>query len=216
MQKITKKEEPFELSQWKCQNPSGRYNELEGIIKYAIRSACVSEQFGLCAFCCKRINPKKDSSHNAHLKSRHQFPQYSLEWDNIVASCNTLESCGKYQDKNCPPLSPLMEECESELQFSITGEVAGLTERADSAIGIFNLNNPALINSRKWAISCFLYLNEYYPPEEDLSSWDAEILEALMEECMTPDDNGNLAPYAPILKNIAMDMIKRKLPGEKA
>lgn len=215
MQKITKKEEPFELSQWKCQNPSGRYNELERIIRYAIRSACVSEQFGLCAFCCAPIKPEKDS-HNAHLKSQDQFPQYSLEWDNIVASCNALKSCGKYQKNICPPLSPLMEECESELQFSITGKVVGLTERADSTIRILNLNSPALIDRRKKAIIAFLYLNEYYPPEEDPLSWDAEILEALMEECTTPDDNGNLAPYAPILKNIAGDMIKRKRLGEKA
>ena len=203
MRHITKENEPPELVSWKRKNPGKRrYRDLSEVERQAIRRECVSEQHGLCAFCCTRITASGRDAHNAHLQSQTDFPQHSLDWTNIVASCNNAETCGTRQKQETPSLSPLMPECETELLFYVSGRVEGLTERAQKTIELFQLDCDQLRNKRKKAISDFLYIHEYYPPEEDPLSWDAEIWQEIIMQCLTPDDNNELAPFAPVLPGI--------------
>lgn len=161
MQKIDKGDEPECFTRWKSQHPGARYRDIkerQGEVKRAIRLACRSEQRGLCAFCCRPIG--LDNSHNAHLESQDMHSELSLNWDNIVASCDSRNSCGKSQGNNSLPLSPLMEECEHELVFYQSGSVKGLAERAKEAIRILNLDCDELRSRRKKAIRDFLYGTE--------------------------------------------------------
>lgn len=207
MQKITKGNVPPELRAWKEKNPRRHYADLSDCERRAIRRDCVREQRGLCAFCCARITADASSSHNAHLQSRTRFPKYSLDWTNIVASCNNRATCGSHQGQDTPPLSPLMPECETELRFYVSGRVEGLTKRARETIDLFNLNEKLLCLKRKKAIGDFLYINGYYPPEEDPVIWDAEIWREILRQCEAPDADGNLAPFAPALAGIGRHLL---------
>ena len=202
MRHITKENEPPELVRWKRKNPGKRYKDLSEVERQAIRRECVREQYRLCAFCCTRITASGRDAHNAHVQSQTDSPQRSLDWTNIVASCNNGETCGSSQGHATPPLSPLMPECETELCFHLSGKVTGETPRARESIELFQLDCDQLRNKRKKAISDFLYINEYYPPEEDPLSWDAEIWRAIITQCLTPDENNELAPFAPALAGI--------------
>lgn len=207
MQKITKGNEPPELQKWKRKNPRKHYTHLPDLERRAIRRDCVRKQYGLCAFCCERITADSTSSHNAHLQSQTRFPQHSLDWGNIVASCNNKETCGKHQGQATPSLSPLMPECETELRFHITGKIEGLTDRARETIELFNLNEKRLCLKRKKAISDFFYTNDYYPPEEDPVTWGAEIWQEIIRQCETPDADGNLAAFAPAFAGIGRHLL---------
>lgn len=206
MRYITKENEPPELVRWKRKNPGKHYKDLSEVERQAIRRECVREQYGLCAFCCTRITASGRDAHNAHLQSQTHFPQRSLDWTNIVASCNNRATCGSSQEHATPPLSPLMRECETELLFYVSGRVEGLTDRAQKAIELFQLDCDQLRSKRKKAISDFLYINGYFPPEEDPLSWDAEIWQEIITQCLTPDENKELAPFAPALAGIGRQL----------
>lgn len=214
MRHITKENEPPELVRWKRKNPGKRYKDLSEVERQAIRRECVREQYGLCAFCCTRITASGRDAHNAHVQSQTDSPQRSLDWTNIVASCNNGETCGSSQGHATPPLSPLMPECETELCFHLSGKVTGETPRARESIELFQLDCDQLRNKRKKAISDFLYINEYYPPEEDPLSWDAEIWRAIITQCLTPDENNELAPFAPALAGIGRRLFPSQVYSE--
>lgn len=207
MKKIIKHDEPEDLNSWKRKHSHGRYDEIDSTIRQSIRASCITEQYGLCAFCCTPI--LKDTCHNAHLLSQHTYPQYSLNWDNIVASCNSDATCGTCQGTHIIPITPLMDECETEFIFYQSGRVEGITTRAQETIQILNLNCDILKNRRKSVIRDFLYTNEYFPPIQDIEEWDTEILNALIQDCLKVK-NGKLAPYAPVLINICRQMLKKK------
>ena len=207
MQKIIKREEPKDLYLWRRKNPHGRYCEINSTIRQGIRSACITEQYGLCAFCCAPISD--NTCHNAHLLSQDIYPQHSLNWNNIVTSCNQKETCGKHQGTQKIPVTPRMDECETEFIFYQSGRIKGLTQRANDTIRILHLDSERLNNRRKRAIEYFLYNNEYFPPAEDVQAWDVEILEALIQDCLHVKE-GKLAPYSPILVNICRHMLQSK------
>lgn len=206
MKKIIKNNEPQELRSWKRKNPCGRYGEIGWKIRQKIRSACISEQYGLCAFCCTPI--LDGTCHNAHLFSQDNYPHLSLDWNNIVASCNNETTCGTCQGTQVVPITPLMDECEIELIFYQSGRVKGITKRAQETIRILNLDSEKLKVRRKRAIEDFLYENGYFPPAQSIQEWDNEILNALINECRIIK-NGKMIPYAPVLINICHHMLNR-------
>jgi uncharacterized protein (TIGR02646 family) len=56
---------------------------------YAIRQACLAEQAYLCAYCCRQVGLKDHDCMNEHILPRHHHPQFSFDFNNIVASCTT-------------------------------------------------------------------------------------------------------------------------------
>lgn len=153
MRKINKGSEPPDLTAWKKKNPHGRYNQLPEEIRRIIREYALKEQFYLCAYCCQRIEDI-NSCHNEHIEAQNLNPNRTLEFSNIVASCNTSNQCGDAHKSQPLPLTPLMVECETELRFKISGRVEGLSDRAKDTIQVLNLgddeqNNRALIEKRK-------------------------------------------------------------------
>ncbi|KAF1024841.1 MAG: hypothetical protein GAK37_03010 [Pseudomonas sp.] len=86
MRKIIKGDEPPTLTQWKRANPQGRYQDLTHEQRSPIRQACIEEQHGLCAYCCHAIT--LDSSHNEHVEAQDGAQNRTVDFSNIVASCN--------------------------------------------------------------------------------------------------------------------------------
>lgn len=205
MRKILKGNEPSELSSWKRHHPNGEYKDLNHIERQAIRESCLKEQYNLCAYCCQRIDDK--NSHNEHIQPQHVAPNQTLNFDNIVASCNKLKQCGEAHEAKRIPLTPLMPECETELEYSISGRVKGITERAADTIDILNLGdgNKALIEARKQLLETLIFTHGEHP--EELQLLDDDLLQILMEEINQPQD-GQLEAFAPILQNILRQLLK--------
>ena len=120
MRKIDKGYEPERLTQWKRQHPQGRYDQLNDLERQDIRIACTKEQFYLCAYCCQTISGTSADTMNEHVEARRLAPSRSLDFSNIVASCTTPQQCDAAHGSQALPLTPLMDECETELKFKIS------------------------------------------------------------------------------------------------
>lgn len=208
MRKIIKGNEPIPLAAWKRANPNGRYQQLTNFERQAIREACTQEQHYLCAYCCQTISGMTADTMNEHVEAQNIVPNKSLAFSNIVASCTTQYQCDGAHGSQPLPLTPLMAECETELQFMLSGRVNGLTERAKHTIEVLNLgdherNNKRLVEKRKY-LTHSLLLENGVDSQEGLE--DDELLHMLIDDLSTPQD-GRLAPYAPVVVNVLRQWI---------
>jgi uncharacterized protein (TIGR02646 family) len=207
MRTIHKELEPSSLRDWKRKNPHGQYNQLTDDIRRSIRQQALGEQFYLCAYCCQPIKDMKDC-HNEHVKAQHGHPTLTLDFTNIVASCNTRNQCGTAHESQALPLTPLMPECETELKFKISGRVEGLSDRATTTIQVLNLgdhekNNRTLVEKRKQLFNALLWKNGINPNE---GLEDQELLELLIND-LANLQGGKLEAFSPVLINILKNMV---------
>ncbi|SBS25190.1 hypothetical protein MSP8886_00199 [Marinomonas spartinae] len=215
MRKIAKRVgyEPPSLTQWKRKNPNKRYHQMDDSLKCRevrqdIRTACTQEQFFLCAYCCQAISGGSTDTMNEHVVARELDPNRTLDFTNIVASCRTLGQCDDSHQSQALPVTPFMDECETELKFKISGRVEGLSEDAITSIKILNLgddekNNKALIERRKRFVDGILWKNGI-DPDDGLD--DDELLSDLIDS-MTKPHNGKLVPFTPVALNILRQWI---------
>ncbi len=196
MRKITKGSEPPELTTWKHKNLYGQYTDLSYIERQAINCVARREQFGLCAYCCKKIDAQ--SSHNEHIEARHLAPNRQLDFRNIVASCNTRGRCGNTHDSKPLPLTPLMAECENELKFYLSGKVIGLTQRSTDSIAVLGLDSRAIREERKQMVDNLIFPDK----ADDLQLLGDDLLIAWIDDFQQPDGECQLLPYSPVLVNI--------------
>ena len=208
MRKINKNQEPNSLTQFKRRSPNTTYADLSAGLRQDIRQACTTEQHYLCAYCCKEITGSNKDTLNEHLIPQHLAANRSLDFDNLVASCTTKGQCDSAHDNKPLPLTPLMQECETEFVFKLSGRVKGITERARESIQVLNLgdceqHNKALIEKRKQLVSALLFSNGIDPvaPVED-----DELLQMLIDDLSQPI-NGKLQAYAPVVVNILRNWI---------
>lgn len=203
MRKITKGNEPVSLTQWKRVHPKGRYPELSHVERNAIRQACIEEQYGLCAHCCNAI--ALNSAHNEHVEAQRDAQNRTVDFSNIVASCNRPQQCGIAHAHQALPLTALMDECETELKFYLSGRVEGLSPRAITSIQVLNLGdsrekNRALFNDRRDIINALLFNSRM--DGSDLTIENIDLLRILEEELQQPDENRQLKPFSPVLINV--------------
>ncbi len=203
MRKIDKGIEPQSLTRWKRSNNALRYRDLPSEESRSIRSSCISEQYGLCAYCCQSITI--DDAHNEHVEAQDRAPNRTLDFSNIVASCQRTHQCGHGRGTQPLPLTPLMAECETELKFYLSGLVTGNTERAQVSIETLNLghteeSNRGLVGARKQLVDALIY-SQCLPPE-DLQFEDEEFLSLLLEDLKLPDATRCLQPFSPVLVNV--------------
>lgn len=203
MRKIDKGMEPSSLTRLKRSDTTIRYRDLPPEESRSIRSSCISEQYGLCAYCCQSITI--DNAHNEHLEAQDRAPNRTLEFSNIVASCQRPGQCGHGRGTRQLPLTPLMTECETELKFYLSGLVAGQTERARISIEALNLghtgdSNRGLVGARKQLVEALIYSQSATP--EGLQFEDEELLTLLLEDLQVPDAKHCLQPFSPVLVNV--------------
>jgi len=208
VRKIDKGPEPTPLTQWKRQNANGNYEQLSELERQAIRDACSKEQFYLCAYCCQEISGTNLDTMNEHVDARKLARNRSLDFSNIVASCTTVAQCDAAHGSQILPLTPLMDECETELKFMLSGRVHGLSQRAAQAIQVLNLgdherNNKNLVEKRKQLSYQLLFVNGV-KPDEGLE--DEDLLQALIIELSQPI-HGRLEPFSPVVVNILRQWI---------
>lgn len=218
MRKITKGQPPASFSDWVSRKPVGQNeNQWFEAIHDQERWDLVAdlghhnaqEQYYLCAYCCVRITGDYTDTVNEHVEARKINPSRSLDHTNIVASCKTKGQCDSAHKAQALPLTPLMDECETELKFKISGRVEGLTDRAKEAICVLNLgdderHNRALIEKRKQLSHALMLYTHGIDPQEKLE--DAQLLQVVIDDLLTPQD-GKLEPFAPVVANILRNWI---------
>ena len=203
MRKISKQVgfEPASLSQFKRRNKQGNYSDLTVETRQDIRLACTIEQFYLCAYCCKQISGSSDDTMNEHVIARKTAPHKSLDYTNIVASCTTANQCDNAHGSQTLPLTPFDVECETDLDFKLSGRVVGLTDDAQKTIGILNLNNKSLNEQRKIFIDTILFTYGENAIEDDY------LINIMIDE-LAQLEEGKLEAFAPVVINVLRGLVR--------
>ncbi|MFA0249804.1 MULTISPECIES: TIGR02646 family protein [Vibrio] len=212
MRKITKRAgyEPQQLTDWKRANPNKRYPQLkDGGVRQAIRTEALAEQHFLCGHCCQALSGDGDC-HNEHVEAQDINQNRTLDFSNIIASCNTLNQCGDSHKSQALPLTPFMDECETDLVFKLSGRVSGKSPDAIETIRVLNLgdresNNKSLIAKRKAAVHSLLWQYSI-DPDADPELEDDEIIEMMIDDLSTPAD-GKLEAFSPVVVNVLKQWI---------
>ena len=210
LRKITKGEEPASLGRWKRNNPNKRYHQIQNQdsnVRQDMREQSLEEQFYLCGYCCQHITDHTQCV-NEHVEAQGINPNRTLDFNNIIASCKKLSQCDDAHKSQPLPLTPLMDECETEIRFKLSGRVEGVTERSRDAIRVLNLgdherHNKILVEKRKQLISTMLFPNGVDAIDDPD---DPELTEMLIEDISTPRD-GKLESFSPVLVNVLRQRI---------
>jgi uncharacterized protein (TIGR02646 family) len=164
MRPILKGAEPEVFTQWKKgESPdwSPGWDDLDGTpTKSAVKEALLKEQGHVCCYCEQRI--QKTDSHIEHLESRHDVPQRSLDYTNLLACCTREEPripkhCGSRKGDRALKVHPLLPDCREYFVFTGSGDVRPTDvpahkEVAREAIAVLGLDVPKLAAMRKMAI----------------------------------------------------------------
>lgn len=213
MRKINKRAgyEPRLLMVWKQNNSNKRYPQIkDGAVRQAIRAEALAEQYYLCGHCCQALTGDGDC-HNEHVEAQDLNQNRTLDFSNIIASCNTLKQCGSSHKSQPLPLTPLMAQCETDLVFKLSGRVSGKTLDAIETIRVLNLgdtekNNKGLIEKRKQLSLALLTELAIDPDDEEYLAEDPELLADVINDLLKPVD-GKLKSFAPVVANVLRQWI---------
>jgi len=134
--------------------------EIENIRPKLREYILLEEQNLLCAYCEKEIDDNPENSNIDHfkLKAGHLFPEKTLDYNNMLVSCNTKERCSKYKDKHIKLkdeynniINPITENPDDFFDYLLTGKIIAIDKnlKAEFTMDIFQLNHQALIRQRK-------------------------------------------------------------------
>ena len=116
----------------------------------------------------------------------------SLDYDNLVASCNHRDRCGTYKRDSFDPssfVSPLQPDCERHFEYRHDGMLVGVTVEGQATVEALNLNAPRLLDARKNLIMALL-------------SWaDADLVRSHYREY----DDGRLKDFVDMLDQFCAD-----------
>jgi uncharacterized protein (TIGR02646 family) len=113
----------------------------------------VEEQRNLCAYCERVITVAHNDSHIEHIKPLSKYKTLSIEYDNLIVSCNGYEckqeNCGHKKDDEILPLNPIDDIDISEyFEYNKnTGEIKSSSkdeQKAMQTIRILNLDSKRL------------------------------------------------------------------------
>ncbi len=185
MRQIIKSNPPDEFLEYIKNTPDVTYSSLNGnpVPKQALRKRLLEDQGYICCYCGCRI---KDDEHTKieHIKSQKNYPTMTLEFNNMLVSCDGGEKdrasdrangvrtnhkchCDAKKGNVDIPISPLNYSI-GLLSFFDDGTVTGEGDVGKELIRILGLNTPFLCTQRKNAIEGF----------DELSSgnWENELL----------------------------------------
>jgi uncharacterized protein (TIGR02646 family) len=169
MKFIVKNAEPSAFAEWKALENSEwqpAYPDLPGDIKQSLKASLMAEQGSICCYCEIRLFER--DSHIEHFAPKSTFPQESLDYQNLLCSCQ--KKLDKGEPRHCGSLkgdwydsrllvSPLDQGCEK--RFSYTGDGRKLPsdfrdQAAAETISRLGLNIPKLRDLRAKTIEPFL------------------------------------------------------------
>ncbi|AFZ58306.1 TIGR02646 family protein [Anabaena cylindrica FACHB-243] len=196
MKYINKNEEPKSFTAWKkLENDDWKptWGNFSKPQKTDVHNSLLQEQGHICCYCGRLINI--DNSHIEHLQPRGGYGQLSLDYTNLLASCqkDTVPKeplhCGKKKDKWYDKklmVSPLDINCAEFFRYTEDGQILS-TENPDKALAAqttinkLDLNIDKLKKMRVGAIEAIL------EGLEDLTDDEREIL---LQRFSQSDGNG--------------------------
>jgi len=166
MFKINKKEpDYFKNAKRKIKSPKNSNawsNPQISRIRLELRKHILNnEQKCLCAYCERIIRCDSNKSNIDHFKTRNLFPQETLNYNNLLVSCNREDTCSTFKDRNikCKSdydyiINPIIENPDDFLDYLLTGEIISknCTPKAENTIKAFNLGTKEadkLVQHRK-------------------------------------------------------------------
>jgi len=115
------KNEPDSLKIYRETTPNKSYSGYGS--PNELKRALLKEQGGICAYCMSRINLKinvnnKPQIEVEHIKSQKNYPEKSLDYENLVGVCNGnlggIEHCDKSKKYNeLKKIFPTEKKCEN-------------------------------------------------------------------------------------------------------
>jgi len=170
---------------WEDDNISSIRAKLRGDI-------LLEEQMLLCAYCEKEIDENPKNSNIDHFKTRNLFPELTLDYSNLLVSCNTEERCSKFKDTHIKSreeydniINPTIENPHDFFDYLPTGEIIAKNEKGQYTIDIFNLKDKALNECRLQIAKSLehldLSLDEIYDIFPDYHSFIENIYPKLRE-----------------------------------
>ncbi len=177
MKHIDKRGEPDSFTGWKALTSKEwqpMYRDMPGEIKNSIKSALMREQGFICCYCESRLTV--ENSHIEHFKPQSDPEVDSLDFDNMLCSCQNQSKRG--EPLHCGHrkgdwfhsellISPLDPNCEDLFSFTGDGKILPRNkndQKAVETIGRLDLNIPKLVDMRAKAIEPFL--DEGLSPQE--------------------------------------------------
>lgn len=157
MRKINRQNEPDFWKGYRKKHPKESYADMEkstegNEARRELRRFLVHSQYGLCAYCCKRIG--LDNSLNEHIKPQALYPNKTMDYENLVACCRgegVAAVCGaskkdKYDEKLF--VSPLEDGCDKAFVFYPNGQIDGVGEQGKYTCRLLNLDAYELRRAR--------------------------------------------------------------------
>lgn len=159
MKRIVKGEAPVFWKAYVGKYPKNCYNKLDSTeqgreVRNRLREHLAHQQKMICCYCCGSLEGKDGAllAHNEHIRPQSSYPNDSMDYGNLLASCNNSNTCGKAKKDLYDPqafISPLREDCEEHFIFSENGRIKGVTEQGKRTVDILNLNHSTLVSKRK-------------------------------------------------------------------
>jgi uncharacterized protein (TIGR02646 family) len=151
------------LSKIKSAWDDGHINSTRGKLRADI---LLDEQSLICAYCEKAIDDNPNCSNIDHFKTRNLFPEETLNYHNLLVSCNSHDRCSSFKDKNIKYrddyeniINPVVENPDEYFDYLITGEIVAKNSKAEFTIYIFQLETNALIESRLQVYEALKYID---------------------------------------------------------
>ncbi|MFY7826202.1 MAG: hypothetical protein ACOVQ4_03715 [Flectobacillus sp.] len=161
MIKINKGKEPQE---WTAKYNTPDFTQYESIP--ALRQALLEEQGFICAYCMRQI-PVKDLSENEtskieHIKSRSDYPDLQLEYNNMLICCpRSIDGdshCDKSKEHQSISYSLFVPQLQQSIFYSSKdGTIKSSVPTIDDELNrILNLNNRRLKANRLQVIEAII------------------------------------------------------------
>lgn len=227
MRRITKREEPRALLQWKADNRAVPENLRYGKASFPseeVRQALLEEQNHLCAYTMKRLltarecgDRGKDTRHSCHIEhvlpQARGVPEEAIDYRNMVACfppSDSTKACSygaqakaDYDPTIKPFVSPLDSHAEQHFEFDQYGVIRGLTPKGQATVEVLRLNHKLLQLERAEVIKRAL---------EPRSGRRLSAAEArrLARNVLQPDGQGCLSPFCVAVSQVAIAHAERE------
>ena len=207
MKYIKKGTEPASLTRFRA---AGGKNFDDYREKKELSRQLMEEQGFICCYCMQRIKPK--TVHIEHWKPQSLFPEFQLDYKNLLAVCDGNEGhqkhklhCDRKKGNTEITINPTKRQCESLAKFSSNGEVYSDDETVSRELtGVLNLNNQTLVINRKNALD---FVVRKLMAENRDGTWAKAVLE---KEIRRWENTGTDGKYEPFCR-IVIFHLKKKL-----
>ncbi len=175
-------------------------NEARLYSKAELKQALLEEQMQICCYCNRAIAIENATIEHFKPKGNRLYFNLAYDYDNLFASCDGFAAEPKPRDICCNvsrienellPLNPLAETIEEHFDFTVDGQIVGLTSEGKEMIGQLGLDIEKLDNLRAAYIKDYLYENPFSEIPVYISKEEA----ALRIEALKEPMDGQLTPF---------------------